>query len=153
MIRAKANEEESEQPLEDYVTELYEMKSMVKEGKNIEDFIEEDDEGNTEYKLKLVRPSDDRLDHLATQMKFRIKEGFGDAHYRIGVEDNGKPTGLDQYEMLESLRTICLLAGRVGADVMVLRVSDGFKGLVLELLIRKRHRLGVKLEVRLLLSG
>lgn len=115
--------------------------------------MEEDDEGNTEYKLKLVKPSDDRLDHLATQMKYRIKEGLGDAHYRIGVEDNGKPTGLDQEEMLESLRTICLLAGRVGADVMVLRVSDGFKGLILELLIRKKQRLGVKLEVRILLSG
>lgn len=86
-------------------------------------------------------------------MKFRIKEGHGDAHYRIGVEDNGRPTGLDQEEMLESLRTICLLANRVGADVMVLRVSDGFKGLILELLIRKRQRMGVKLEVRVLLSG
>jgi hypothetical protein len=39
--------------------------------------------------------------------------------------------------MLESLRTICLLAGRVKADVMVLRVYDGFKGPVLELLVRK----------------
>jgi hypothetical protein len=47
--------------------------------------------------------------------------------------------------MLESLRTICLLAGRVCADVLVLRVSDGFKGLVVELVIRKRQRLGVKL--------
>jgi elongation factor 1-alpha len=78
-------------------------------------------------------------------MKFRIKEGRGDAHYRIGVEDNGRPAGLDQDEMLESLRTICLLANRVGADVMVLRVSDGFKGLILELLIRKQQRMGVKL--------
>lgn len=100
-----------------------------------------------------MKPSDDRLDHLATQMKYRIKEGLGDAHYRIGVEDNGKPTGLDQEEMLESLRTICLLAGRVSADVMVLRVGDGFKGLVLELVIRRRQRMGVTLEVRILLSG
>jgi len=41
-----------------------------------------------------VNPSEDRLDHLATQMKFRIKEGHGEAHYRIGVEDNGRPMGL-----------------------------------------------------------
>jgi GTPase len=46
-----------------------------------------------------------------------------------------------------------LLAGRVGADVLVLKVKEGFKGLVLELVIRKRQRMGVKLEVRILLSG
>jgi hypothetical protein len=51
------------------------------------------------------------------------------------------------------LKTICLLAGRIGADVNVLRVSEGFKGLVIELVIRKRQRMGVKLEVRVLLSG
>lgn len=79
---------------------LYTWKEQNKQNYRIEKFIEEDDEGNTEYKLKLVKPTDDRLDHLATQMKFRIKEGFGDAYYRIGVEDNGKPTGLDREEML-----------------------------------------------------
>jgi ABC-type lipoprotein export system ATPase subunit len=36
---------------------------------------------------------------------------------------------------------------------MVIKVGDGFKGLTLELLIRKKQRLGVKLEVRVLLSG
>ncbi len=46
-----------------------------------------------------------------------------------------------------------MLAGRVGADVLVLKVKEGFKGLVLELVIRKRQRMGVKLEVRILLSG
>lgn len=45
------------------------------------------------------------------------------------------------------------MASRVAADVMVIKVGDGFKGLTLELLIRKKQRLGVKLEVRVLLSG
>jgi elongation factor 1-alpha len=86
-------------------------------------------------------------------MKFRVREGLGEAHYRIGVEDNGRPTGLDLEEMLESLRTICLLAGRLGFDVMVFRVTEGLKGLVVELVIRQRHRQGVKLEIRILLFG
>ena len=55
--------------------------------------------------------------------------------------------------MLESLKTICLLAGRVRADVMVLKVSDGFDGLVIELIIRERHRQGVTMEIRVLLLG
>jgi GTPase len=32
-------------------------------------------------------------------MKFRVKEGSGEAYYRIGVEDNGKPTGLEKADM------------------------------------------------------
>jgi len=28
-------------------------------------------------------------------MKFRVKEGLGEAYYRIGVEDNGRPLGLN----------------------------------------------------------
>ncbi len=33
--------------------------------------------GNVEYKLKLVNPSDQRLEHLVTQMKWRLREGQG----------------------------------------------------------------------------
>jgi hypothetical protein len=77
MIRAHVNDDEMEQPLEEYVNELFDRKERKdKEGHEerlIQSFIEEDDEGNIEYKLKLVGPTEDRLDHLATQMKFRIK--------------------------------------------------------------------------------
>jgi len=36
---------------------------------------------------------------------------------------------------------------------MVFRVTEGLKGLVVELVIRQRHRQGVKLEIRCLLLG
>ena len=36
---------------------------------------------------------------------------------------------------------------------MVLKVSDGFDGLVIELIIRERHRQGVTMEIRVLLLG
>lgn len=39
------------------------------------------------------------MDQLTTQMKFRLAEGFGEAYYRIGVEDNGRPTGLCKEDM------------------------------------------------------
>ena len=32
-------------------------------------------EGNIEYKLKLVNPSQTRFEHLVTQMKWRLREG------------------------------------------------------------------------------
>lgn len=45
--------------------------------------------GNIEYKLKLLNPSKQRLDHLVTQLKWRLNEGNGEAIYEIGVTDSG----------------------------------------------------------------
>ncbi len=56
----------------------------------------ESDEGNVEYKLKLIDPTATRFEHLVTQMKFRLQEGLGEAIYEIGIEDNGYPKGLSE---------------------------------------------------------
>ena len=37
----------------------------------------EPQQGNIEYKLKLVNPTSQRLEHLVTQMKWRLREGQG----------------------------------------------------------------------------
>ena len=52
--------------------------------------------GNIEYKLKLISPSKQRLDHLVTQLKWRLNEGNGEAIYEIGVTDSGKPFTFSQ---------------------------------------------------------
>lgn len=44
----------------------------------------EPEQGNIEYKLKLVNPSSQRFEHLVTQMKWRLREGHGEAIYQIG---------------------------------------------------------------------
>ena len=44
----------------------------------------EPEQGNIEYKLKLVSPSSQRFEHLVTQMKWRLREGHGEAIYQIG---------------------------------------------------------------------
>ena len=62
--------------------------------------------GNIEYKLKLVNPSATRLEHLVTQMKWRLREGNGEALYEMGVEDNGIMTGLSEEDMDSSLDTL-----------------------------------------------
>ncbi|KAH0554714.1 GTP-binding protein 2 [Cotesia glomerata] len=81
----------------------------------------EPEQGNIEYKLKLVNPSCQRFEHLVTQMKWRLKEGHGEAIYQIGVEDNGKLTGLSRDEMKASLKTLRDMASRLGATTRVLR--------------------------------
>jgi GTPase len=54
----------------------------------------ENDNGNTEYKLKFDNPTLDRVDHLTGQMIFRLNEGFGHAVYKIGVMDSGEVYGI-----------------------------------------------------------
>ena len=64
--------------------------------------------------LKLVSPSATRIEHLVTQMKWRLREGGCEAIYEIGVEDNGTVTGLTKEELDSSLCTINKLAQRYG---------------------------------------
>ncbi|UYV79572.1 GTPBP2 [Cordylochernes scorpioides] len=78
-------------------------------------------EGNVEYKLKLVNPSKSRFEHLVTQMKWRLREGHGEAIYKIGVEDGGLLVGLGPDEMKASLDTLFLMAEKLGATTTILR--------------------------------
>ncbi|XP_048061892.1 GTP-binding protein 2 [Megalobrama amblycephala] len=84
----------------------------------------EAEEGNIEYKLKLVNPTQYRFEHLATQMKWRLQEGRGEAVYQIGVEDNGLLVGLSEEDMKASLKTLRRMAEKVGADITVLRERE-----------------------------
>lgn len=101
------------------------------------------EEGNVEYKLKLVNPSPSRLEHLVTQMKWRLKEGDGEAIYEIGVEDNGMFVGLTREELDFSLNTLNVMASKLGAHTTLLRrhavteVENGPSRLVAEVLVRR----------------
>lgn len=63
-----------------------------------------------EYKLHLVEPSDARIEHLTTQMKWRMEEGGGEATYRLGVKDSGEILGLDAVGLDKSLHTMSTMA-------------------------------------------
>ncbi|KAM4607653.1 GTP-binding protein 2 [Polymixia lowei] len=102
----------------------------------------EAEEGNIEYKLKLVNPTQYRFEHLATQMKWRLQEGRGEAVYQIGVEDNGMLVGLSEEDMRASLKTLHRMAEKVGADITVLREREvdydsDVPRIIAEVLIRK----------------
>ncbi|XP_033859487.1 GTP-binding protein 2-like isoform X1 [Acipenser ruthenus] len=84
----------------------------------------EAEEGNIEYKLKLVNPTQYRFEHLVTQMKWRLQEGRGEAVYQIGVEDNGLLVGLSEEDMRASLKTLRRMAEKVGADITVIRERE-----------------------------
>jgi len=90
----------------------------------LENLPPEVEEGNIEYKLKLINPTDSRLEHLITQMKWRLKEGCGEATYKIGVEDDGNCAGLNDVDLESTLSTLRLMAERLGAKMKILRKRE-----------------------------
>lgn len=81
---------------------------------------------------------------IVLQLKWRLREGHGEAIYEIGVEDSGLLTGLPVEEMADSLETLELMARRLGASTTILRERTVETGrLVAEVLVRKVIRLDV----------
>lgn len=103
---------------------------------------------HTFKQLKLINPSKTRLEHLTTQLKWRLQEGQGEAIYEIGVENNGLLAGLTREEMNLSLETLTKMAEKLGSEATVLReqiveqLVDGVlteenQKIVAEVLVRK----------------
>lgn len=108
--------------------------------------------GNIEYKLKLINPSKQRFEHLVTQMKWRLREGNGEAIYEIGVSDSGHLHGLSEADMNSSLTCLNQMARKLDASTSVLRrkaLSAGRS--VVEVLVRKipddQHNIEVRVAV------
>ncbi|KAK2462772.1 hypothetical protein APHAL10511_005163 [Amanita phalloides] len=83
--------------------------------------VPENDSGNVEYKLQLISPSAARFARLVTQLKWRLLEGGGQAYYELGVADSGVLVGLGKTEMEASLETLEMMAGEIGASVVVVK--------------------------------
>ncbi|KAG5650184.1 hypothetical protein H0H81_000399, partial [Sphagnurus paluster] len=81
--------------------------------------VPEADDGNVEYKLQLLSPSPARFARLVTQLKWRLLEGGGQAYYELGVADSGALVGLPRAELEQSLETLEMMAGEIGASVIV----------------------------------
>ena len=59
--------------------------------------------------------------------------------YELGVGDDGKPHGLDENDLNESLSTLRRMAAAVGAEVTVLHCREGRSvGHVIEAIVRER---------------
>ena len=76
--------------------------------------------GHIEYKLKLISPSPTRLEHLTTQMKWRLREGRGQAIYELGVQDKGRMVGLTEEEASASFQTLYRMSEKIGASINIL---------------------------------
>lgn len=110
------------------------------------------EQGNVEYKLKLS-PSPERLNHLVTQLKWRIAEGSGEAIYELGVSDSGFLVGLTELDLQVSLSTLKSMGAELQADVSIVRSRTMDNGrVVAEVLVRKcldddRHFLEIRVAM------
>lgn len=92
----------------------------------------EPEKGNIEYKLK-IKDDPTRLIGLATQMRWRLNEGYRDkdifeALYYIGVHDKGKILNVDDKELEESVtnfKRICALCPAKIVDLKKFKTKAG----------------------------
>ena len=54
-------------------------------------------------------------------MKWRLLEGGGQAYYELGVADSGQLVGLPRRDLEQSLETLEMMAGEIGASVIVVK--------------------------------
>lgn len=115
----------------------------------------EPQEGNVEYKFRLVNPSEERLIELITQLNWRLNEGNNEALYEIGVSDDGTLLGLLPDDLEKSLATLTAMAAKLDAAVKVLHVRDGHtpKRKVAEVLVRRQVNAEAMLELRVAVVG
>jgi elongation factor 1-alpha len=85
-----------------------------------------------EYHLKK-----DRIQRLASQMKYRMEKGDGEAVYFLGVDDDGNLVGLRDDKMEESLYVLEKVAHSIGAKINHVQKQDAGKGTVAKVLVGK----------------
>jgi GTPase len=100
----------------------------------------EKEDGNIEYKLKLLNIDENRINHLTTQMRHRCIEGNGECFYELGVEDDGRLTGITDEEYNETIKNINLIAEKNNYSVSLLSKNpvENNKN-IYEVLIREKN--------------
>lgn len=93
---------------------------------------QEDDEGNREYKWKIIvedeKFRDKKVTKLASQMLFRLYEGNGKAVYILGITDDGDALGISEKDLHETLCNINDASLQIDCDVLSIKIykKDGF---------------------------
>lgn len=87
-----------------------------------------------EYHLKK-----DRIQRLASQMKYRMEKGDGEAVYFLGVDDDGNLVGLTDDKMDESLFVLEKVAHSIDAKINDIQKQDAGEGTVAKVLVGKKN--------------
>ena len=113
----------------------------------------ENEDGNIEYKLKLLDINSNRKENLITQMRRRCIEGNGECIYILGVEDDGTMTGITQKEYDETLDNIKTIAITNDYSITLLskkEITDN--KFVYEVLIREKNE-NKYIDIKIAVAG
>lgn len=73
-------------------------------------------------------------------MNFRLKEGGGEAFYRIGYEDNGNNLGLSFPDFYLTIVTLCYISNELNVEIILDKILKGKEGNVAHIMVRKKIR-------------
>jgi len=123
---------------------IYENPSLIKK----ELKITKDESNSLDNDL-----NSEKIEHMTSQMKFRLQEGQGETKYEIGKVIDNTHIGLSKEDMLHHLRTFCIIASKLQADVIILHMRNASFGKIAEILVRSNQREGIKLDIKIMLLG
>jgi len=113
----------------------------------------ENDEGNIEYKLKLLDLSSFRIERLATQMRYRCDEGGSECIYNLGVEDDGTMSGITDEEYAITLQCLTRAATKNSYSIFNLTKTPVSKNHnIYEILIRENNQ-NSYIDIKIAIAG
>jgi len=113
----------------------------------------ENEDGNKEYKLKLFNSCQENINHIASQMRFRIEEGNGEAIYTIGVTDSGGLIGLTDEEFKKTKEVLELAGNKCNYSINIISEQKiGSDKKIYEFLIRENNPMKY-VEIRVACTG
>jgi GTPase len=110
---------------------------------NVIKLSRECEDGNIEYKLKLIGKDTTRIEKLASQMRYRCEEAGGEAIYMLGVSDDGSVEGITDEEYVESIKALTLCANKSNYSLTMLTSKlvggKNEKKRIYEILVRENN--------------
>ena len=100
----------------------------------------EKEDGNIEYKLKLLDLTPNRIERITTQMRYRCNEGGSECIYVLGVEDDGHMTGMNEEEYNKTIYCIQSAAQKNSYSIDQLSKTEVAENKhIYEILIREKN--------------
>jgi len=103
-------------------------------------FHPENDDGHIEYKRKLSDCTDIKSAKYTTQMRWRIMQNMKGQYaiYYIGVDDDGSIIGLDNDELVASIKKFVSIADVIGASITGIKIISTNNKIILQIGVKNK---------------
>ena len=66
-----------------------------------------------------------KINKRASQLRYRLEEGYGRALYMIGIKDDGTPEGINIEKLFKSLNFLFKMVDIINATIKTIRIYNG----------------------------